>query len=1259
MQGTGGVASGRLWEDGTSVVARSAPWSTRDEEEPLSTVVPASSLLDMDEHDDAGGEAPALSACPCSKHARMRWRLPMLALRAGRLEPLQIGDDDELDKPLPLSVATAVGDLGNGVRYYVRANSRPAGRATLRLVVRTGSLAEADDQLGLAHLIEHCAFLRLKSFEQSEIKAFFSSIGASFGADANAHTGYSETVYKLAVPLDAPEVLERAMLLLSEWAFGIVFDDALLQTERDVVRTEWRQRDTASFRLYRAWLEAVFSHDQRFSRRFPIGGDGTEAGLRCVESAPRQRIVDYYSELYRPELTAVIVVGDFPNGNAHPIACTATAEALPSRVHSRHASAHADTAVCSPLARAGHGPILESIQRHFGAWARTPEAAFAITPPRALTALRAPPPGTRTAVAVLTDAQLLRASLDVGIVLPHAPWTRTARCLRKQLVRHLWLVCLQLRYLSVREAAGASAPFVSATPKLDTFEGATIAVLSAVPVAADACEAALRALLTHAIALAADGPSDREFALATTQVASSLRTVYARRHERTSTEIADELATCFASDEETTALISYEYRQRLALALLRQITACELAACGTTDLCDWREPSWIVCRLPSRPEHCTEDTLRQALADVIAARAAAAPAAAAAPRPSMEEIVAAARAASETAPPLSVVAEQELPLRPELASQGAVQSAHWQLSNGASVSWCRTTLEADRVHLLAVAPGGLAMLPKELRTRARFLKHAEAGLGRFSPLELLEALDGTEVQVGCTLGELTREAKGMAQRSHLGTLLVLTWASLKMARLDQNQLRARARAEAARFATMEGVADFRLIRKLHELTNASEDDPYDAAQMRAAVEYAMTDEALPQMAQLRQMALADAPMEAWSFVLVGALPPDTELRALLCKTLGGLDSDGAYVLCPQPADAAVATGAAASGRLASMLPGGWPTMPTELRKVPAVFAPGVVYEDVIAGEDAKATAVLVFPCSAYADGTSAAEAVAADAARKLVCVAAQRKLHRRLRDELGSVYSVLCAYKEDTSPDAACLCPARRDPHAFVQFVCQADVVDACVDAAIKLLVAFAPASDDADDYAAAVEQAVRGGAVSSQTNVWYLDRLRAAVVRVRCGSPAGVWPRAASVPPGAVAADWEHSQRLARGGVACMPTQLEAEEAARDCFQTGRRVVVCRRPRLQSGEAAVDAAVARDGKPAELPAGEEGSQAELKEGTAEAKVVAALEVVAAPSKQSDSESLLTEVSDLHRQRSMRESLIVGGAGGYRRPQSCDCCMLM
>src|SRR5436309_11867133 len=123
-----------------------------------------------------------------------------------------------LTAPMPVDPEITIGKFANGMRYYIRRNKKPEKRAELRLVVKAGSTLEDDDQQGLAHLVEHMAFNGTKHFPKNEIISFMESLGMRFGADVNAFTSFDQTVYILTVLTVKPDVMEKALVVLEDWA---------------------------------------------------------------------------------------------------------------------------------------------------------------------------------------------------------------------------------------------------------------------------------------------------------------------------------------------------------------------------------------------------------------------------------------------------------------------------------------------------------------------------------------------------------------------------------------------------------------------------------------------------------------------------------------------------------------------------------------------------------------------------------------------------------------------------------------------------------------------------------------------------------------------------------------------------------------------------------------------------------------------------------------------------------------------------------
>lgn len=214
------------------------------------------------------------------------------------------------DQKIPLDPAVQYGKLPNGLTYYIRENKKPEQRVELRLVVNVGSILEDDNQLGLAHFIEHMAFNGTKNFEKNELVSFLQKMGVRFGADLNAYTSFDETVYMLPIPLDNPENLEKGFQVLEDWAHNLTFDHNEIDKERGVVLEESRLGKGADDRMFKQYQKQLFA-GSKYADRLPIGTD------EILKNAPYETIKQYYRDWYRPDLMAVLVVGDIDAEKVH------------------------------------------------------------------------------------------------------------------------------------------------------------------------------------------------------------------------------------------------------------------------------------------------------------------------------------------------------------------------------------------------------------------------------------------------------------------------------------------------------------------------------------------------------------------------------------------------------------------------------------------------------------------------------------------------------------------------------------------------------------------------------------------------------------------------------------------------------------------------------------------------------------------------------------------------------------------------------
>jgi zinc protease len=228
------------------------------------------------------------------------WQIALLVA----LPSLGFGQAMDLSTPLPQDPAVRTGTLPNGLRYYIRQNKKPEKRAELRLVVNAGSVLENDDQRGLAHFVEHMSFNGTKEFPKAGLVNFLESNGIRFGADLNAYTSFDETVYMLKLPTDRKIVLDSGLDVLSEWAHNVAFDSTEFEKERGVVGEEWRLGRGAQGRIFDKQLP-VIAKGSKYAERNTIGMKPT------IDTAHLSTIKSFYQTWYRPDLMAVVAVGDF------------------------------------------------------------------------------------------------------------------------------------------------------------------------------------------------------------------------------------------------------------------------------------------------------------------------------------------------------------------------------------------------------------------------------------------------------------------------------------------------------------------------------------------------------------------------------------------------------------------------------------------------------------------------------------------------------------------------------------------------------------------------------------------------------------------------------------------------------------------------------------------------------------------------------------------------------------------------------------
>lgn len=407
-----------------------------------------------------------------------------------------------------------IGTLPNGLRYYVRPNATPRGRAELRLVVKTGSVLEDDDQRGLAHFVEHMAFNGSRNFPGNAIATFMQGIGMRFGAHVNAHTGFDETVYELHVPSTDASVIDTALLMMEDWAHGVTFAPEEVDKERGVILEEWRLGLGAESRMQNTVMP-VLLRGSRYADRSPIGLP------EVIRTAPYARLRQFYTDWYRPDLMAIIAVGDFDRAD------------MEARIKAQF-SGIAAPATARP--RTAH-----TVPDH---------------------------PGTLYVVATDREAR----ATTVGLISKTpARDQRTVGVYRQQMVERLFAGMLNERLDDIARTPGA--PFQAARVSRGLFVRTMEATSMQALVADGGAERGLAALVTEAERVARHGFTATELDRQKISSQRYLQQALAEKDTSPSAPLAEEFIRNFMNDEPLPGIV---VEQRMAQQLMPGITLDEV-----------------------------------------------------------------------------------------------------------------------------------------------------------------------------------------------------------------------------------------------------------------------------------------------------------------------------------------------------------------------------------------------------------------------------------------------------------------------------------------------------------------------------------------------------------------------------------------------------------------------------------------------------------------------------------------------------------
>ncbi len=474
------------------------------------------------------GKARALRLASASA-ARSGQALLVVALVAAtccllgaQAEVAQIARDPRtaaLDQIIPVDPHITVGTLSNGLRYYIRPNNMPQNRAELRLVVNAGSVLEDDDQQGLAHFVEHMAFNGSKHFARNELVRFMESIGMKMGPSVNAFTSFDETVYMLQLPADKAEVMDRAFLILEDWAQNLSFDPAEIDKERGVIVEEWRLGRGANARMQDKQFP-VLMKGSRYAERVPIGKK------EIVETFKYDRLKKFYADWYRPDLMAIVAVGDF------------------------------DTTAVENL-----------IKQHFGAMTNPrnerPRPVYQV------------PDHPGTLYGIVGDKEATMTAAVVYNKLP-ADEQRTVGSYRRMILENLYLGMFNNRLSDLSRKPDP--PFMMASVAHGLFVRSKEAATVGVVVKDGGVERGLQAVFIESERVARFGFTPAEFERQKREMLRQYEAMYAERDKHQSADLAAEYIRNFTTGESIPG-IAYEYE--LQKRFLPEVTVAEVNKLAT------------------------------------------------------------------------------------------------------------------------------------------------------------------------------------------------------------------------------------------------------------------------------------------------------------------------------------------------------------------------------------------------------------------------------------------------------------------------------------------------------------------------------------------------------------------------------------------------------------------------------------------------------------------------------------------------------
>ncbi|HEV7815892.1 MAG TPA: insulinase family protein, partial [Janthinobacterium sp.] len=619
--------------------------------------------------------------------------------------------------PLPVGPQVKVGKLANGLTYYIQKNAKPEKKVELRLVVKAGSILEDDDQQGLAHFTEHMAFNGSTHFKKSELISYLQSIGVKFGADLNAYTSFDETVYMLPIPTDKKENLDQGFLVLEDWAQGLTFNDKDIDAERAIVLEEARLGKGADDRMSRKLLPKLFN-GSRYADRLPIGKED------IVRNFKYDVVKRFYRDWYRPDLMAVIVVGDV------------------------------DPAEAEKMVNQHFGKLKNPVNERPRLYAKIP--------------LRPASEGL-----VVTDQEATTNVLFIRYPLLEWQEPTTYGGYRKQMIESLYGQMLGARMQELSQQANP--PFIAGGSGMGKVMRGYKSYSAYAVIGKNGVTPAIDALVKEDERARRFGFSEAELERSKKDTLRQYESLYSERDKSDSANYVAEYMRNFLEQEQIPGIENeYNYVRQT----LPRITLAEVNQAVKMALPLHQKKLVVYMGADKDPGQARETAAAPGAAVPKSAEllAAVGKAEKMAVAPQHDKAVA---AHLMDKPPKagSIVAEKE---------NKALGLTELTLSNGLKVMLKPTDFKNDEVRLGATRFGGTSLFGDEDIFNLRYTNPIVGGMGvkNFSPLDLQKVLAGKTAGVGAYLTDVSEGLNGSSGSADVETMLQLAWLKFTPARKD-------------------------------------------------------------------------------------------------------------------------------------------------------------------------------------------------------------------------------------------------------------------------------------------------------------------------------------------------------------------------------------------------------------------------------------------------------------------------------------------